>query len=118
MHTIDCNKAAEILFELFKRHPWLIAPTVMQAKDAVFEHEAIQALLSFNPQTQWNGVSEGAQRVASSLLLDFMAKLMARTPAWRSRSFQIDPTQSDDDQALSLIVGEISQSHPQLANKQ
>lgn len=118
MNTIDCNRAAEIIFDFFKRHQWLIAPPVMRTEDAACEQEAVQALLAFSPAKQWQGVSEGAQRVASSLLLDFLAKLMMNSPAWQRQSFEINPAQSEDEQAMGIVVGEILRNHPHLAKWQ
>lgn len=115
MQTISSKEAAELIFNLFQRHQWLLAAGQMQADDAQYETEALRALLTLNEQTRWQNISQAAQRVACYLLLDFLTKTtFPNHPYWQNRTFEIDPSQSEDRQAFALIAAEILRNHPHL----
>lgn len=113
--TVSADQAAGLVFELFKAKPWINQGGVMQPEDACAEEEAVHFLLTLDTASNWGAISEAARRVANSLLLDFLARLMHPEspnaddvwrvtfglPAWR--------------QASEVIAAEIRRSHTHIA---
>lgn len=114
MKTINADQAAELLLELFKAKPWLNKPGTMESDDFHKETEAILFLQRFTAKQvdSYSGINESAQRVVTSLLHDFMYKLMHPEHPLSKKTWAIDDSQSMPDQALQVIAAEIAQSHP------
>lgn len=117
MKEIDAEKAFELMYELYKAHPWLNKPGTMRPEDAPAEAEAVAFLLAGDFSRKWKGCSPAARRVAASLLLDFMAKL--RTPGHpiSSSSWTVPANLPPWRQALAVIGHEIRAAHPRLAER-
>jgi len=115
--TINAETAFALVYALYKEHPWLNEPGVMHPADAPAELEAVAFLLAGDLTKGWGDTSPAGQRVASSLLLDFAAKL--RTPGHPiTRSlWQVDETTPEWRQALSVLAVEIRKAHPQLRSR-
>ena len=112
---ISAEQAVKLVYNLFMNNHWLLEPGMMMEADGGYEEEALQALLSLNGDTRWQNVSLPAARVASSLLAEFLALLTApKNVAWASRRFSIDPSQTEEQQAFSIIAAEILRNHPRL----
>lgn len=117
MKQVDSEKAFELMYELFKEHPWLNEPGIMSPDDAPYESEAVAFLLAADMSNRWQGCSQSAQRVALSLLIDFTGKLV--TPGHPlSEAFWSVPVDAPAwKQALAVVSHEIEQSHPHLGSR-
>ncbi|MBF0802935.1 MULTISPECIES: hypothetical protein [unclassified Neisseria] len=116
---ISAEKAAELVFNLFQNHRWLLEPGTMSKHDMAYENDALQALLSLDEKTRWQNVSEPAARVACTLLTEFFALItFPNSPFWENRLFQVDSDQSETEQAFSIIAAEILRNHPHLKQTQ
>lgn len=111
---INAETAFALIYELFKKHPWLVKQEVMTPSDAVAEQEAVAFLLAGDMSQQWAGCSAAARRVVCSLLLDFMLKLQDSNSSLSHSSWVVQANQSKTDQALSVVAAEIRRAHPQL----
>lgn len=112
---ISAEQAAELVYNLFMNNHWLLEPGMMTEADSAYEEEALQALLALDGNTRWQNVSLPAARVASSLLAEFLALLtVPKNAAWASRRFAINPSQTEEQQAFSIIAAEILRNHPRL----
>lgn len=113
MKTITSNQAAELVYKLFQKHQWLIKSDQLQESDKQFEQEAIEWLLNLNlanPQP----TTPAIKRLVATLLTDFLLKLTMGLMG----NFQIDPEQTLEQQAYSIIYTAISQSHRTATKKQ
>ncbi len=117
MIEIDAEKAFELMYELYKAHPWLNNPGIMRPEDAQAEGEAVAFLMAGDFSKKWGNCRPAARRVAASLLLDFMRKL--RTPGHpiNMSSWHVSADLSAWRQALAVIALEIERSHPHLASR-
>lgn len=115
MKTINAETAAEAIFELFKAKPWLNKPGTMTQADFHAEAEAVKFLvqLTTQPIDSYGSTSEPAQRVALSLLHDFMAKLMHPQSPLSKKSWIVDDSKPMAEQALQIIGHEIAGNFPQ-----
>lgn len=115
MKTINANTAAETIFELFKENSWLNKPEVMTKEDYHAKDEAIMFLQRFSLQdaNSFEGISEPAQRIASSFLLDFMGKLMHPDHPLNKKTWLVDDSKPLAEQALLIIGHEIADNHLQ-----
>ena len=114
MKEIDAEKAFELMYELYKAHPWLNAPGVMQPEGIPAEAEAVAFLLAGDFSNKWGECSPAACRVASSLLLDFMGKLRTPGHPLNVSSWRVSADLPRWRQALAIIACEIEDSHPHL----
>ena len=115
MKTINAEAAAEAIFELFKAKQWLNKPGIMTQEDATAEAEALMFLhqLVTYGADNYGGTSEPAQRVAATLLNDFMAKLIHPQSPFRKKTWIVDDSKPMAEQALQIIGHEIAGNFPQ-----
>lgn len=117
--TITAEQAAELVYNLFAAQKWLLEPGAMTEADRAYEEEALTALLSLDEATRWQNVSPPAARVASTMLIQFLALLaFPKDKAWAERKFTVDSENSSTQQAFALIAAEILQNHPHLNKTQ
>lgn len=110
---INAEQAAELIFELVKAKPWLNQPGVMLSSDAAAEHEAVGFLLALDSTTTgWGNTSLSGRRVACTMVVDFLGKLMHPDSPYRNRQWHVAAEASRQDQALHVICAEIRGSHP------
>jgi hypothetical protein len=114
LKTIDSEAAFELVYELFKAHPWLNEPGNMRPQDSPAEQEAVAFLAAGDLSNGWGSCSLSARRIASSLLLDFLAKLQIPGSPISNRSWTVDETLPQWRQALAVLAEEIGHSHPHL----
>lgn len=114
MKMINAERAAELIFELLKAKPWLVKPEIMNESDFSAEPEAIIFLQNMveNGANSYGNTSEQAQRIVSSLMHDFMGKLMHPNHPLSKKTWMVDDSKPIPDQALQVIGAEIAQSHP------
>lgn len=119
MKTVDADYAAEAMLALFKNKPWLTKPGTMSDADAISETEAVMFLrcMATEDVTSYGTTSPSAQRVACSLLLDFMAKVMHQEHPLHKKRWSVDQSKPLHLQALQIIAAEIADNHPQLQSK-
>lgn len=117
--TIKAERAAELLYELFKAKQWLVKSTVMLAEDAPAEAEAVMFLqrLTLHDVDGFGNLSAAARRVVCTLLMDFIAKLMMPGHPLNLKSWRVDASLTQPFQALQVIAAEIGDSHPHLTVK-
>jgi hypothetical protein len=84
----------------------------MRGSDASAEAEAIDFLLTLESARNWGKCSLPARRVANSLLLDFVAKLMAPASALSRSSWEVSAQDEPWRKAVYAVVHEIRRSHP------
>lgn len=115
MQTINANTAAELIFKLIKEKSWLNKPEIMTPDDFHAEAEAITFLqkLARDGADSFEGISESAQRVVATLLNDFMAKLMHPESPLQRKSWIVDDSKPEAEQALQIIAAEIGSNHRQ-----
>lgn len=113
--TIGAQRASELVFALFEAKPWLTAPGVMTPEDAGAEAEAIAFLLRMaeSGADEWGATGPAARRVANSLLVDFLAKLMHPESPFQNLSWSVPASEPAWRQALRVIAQEIRRSHGQ-----
>lgn len=114
---IDAEKAFELMYELFREHPWLNKPGVMRPEDVMFEQEAVAFLLTCDLDKNWEGCPLGVQRVVLSLLIDFMAKLRTPEHPISMSSWFVPADEPPCLQALAVIAQEIERSHPKIRSR-
>lgn len=113
--TVDAAKAAELVFELFKQHRWLTDAGKLQAGDAAAEQEAVAFLMTIESATGWGQCSDAARRVASTLALDFMARLMHPGSPQSGTTWTVRSGEPAWRQAADVLAQEIQKAHPLLA---
>lgn len=113
--TIGSENVTGCFLALFKAKPWLKDPEVMAPNDAPAEAEAIGFLLRLarHDVSNWGSTSPAGRRVATSLLLDFMAKLMHPESPLHHFSWQVPAGEPEWKQALHVLAYEIQKSHGQ-----
>lgn len=115
--TVDAHRAFALFYELFKAKPWLNQPGTMRPEDAAAEAEAIAFLLTVKSVNDWGECSPAAQRIACSLILDFMGRLQDPKSSFSRAKWQVMRDAPEWSQALDVIAHEIQLSHPQLEVK-
>lgn len=111
--TVGADHVAGCFYELFKAKPWLISAKTMTPDDAPAESEAVAFLLQLARYDAkcWGQTSPAGQRVAVSLLLDFMAKLMHPDSPLHGLSWTIPAGRPAWQQALHVLEHEIQKAH-------
>lgn len=116
--TVTANQAAPLLLELFKAKPWLNQPGTMLPEDAGAEEEAVHFLLTLETAGGWGLISAAARRVANTLLLDFLARLMHPESPSAGNVWQVTSGFPAWRQAAEVVGAEIRRSHAHTAMPQ
>lgn len=116
---VDAVAAAHLFHALRKAKPWLADPGVMSKDDADAETEALIFLLNLSrmPQDDWGATCPAARRVANSLLIDFMLRLIHPSQPFDGVTWQVPVNVPEWQQALAVMEQEILKSHPYLAQR-
>ena len=111
--TVGAEHVAGCFYELFKAKPWLTSAKTMTPDDAPAEPEAVAFLLRLARYdvNGWGQTSPAGQRVAVTLLVDFMAKLMHHDSPLRGSSWTIPAGKPEWQQALHVLEDEIQKAH-------
>lgn len=117
METILPDKAAELLFELFREKAWLMSVTPVRHDSADIELEAVCFLLALNDKSKddWDGVSEAVKETVSLLLTDFLYKLMLPNSPFSHQKWEVRRSGSPLEIILEIVACEIRRSHPHLS---
>lgn len=113
--TVTADQAAALVFDLLKTKPWLNAPGTMQPEDAAAEEEAVHFLLTLQTANDWGTISEAARRVACTLLLDLLARLMHPESPNAGGAWQVTSSLPAWRQAVEVVAAEIRRSHAHIA---
>lgn len=113
--VVSAAQAAPLVFDLFKQKPWLNPKEVMSPDDAPAEDEAIHFLLTLETADSWGSISPAAKRVAGSLLLDFLARLMHPGSPNASDTWEVPADWPAWRQATAVVASEIRRSFPHVA---
>lgn len=115
MKVVNAELAAELIFELLKENPWLNTPGLVTSGDFHAKDEAISFLQQMATQNAngFGNTSPSAQRIVSGFLLDFMGKLMQPEHPLNNKTWLVDGSRPEPDQALQIIAAEIAESQVQ-----
>ena len=115
--TVDCQQAAECMFELFKEKQWLISEKPVAHTESEIEQAAVSFLLALaeHKTDNWNDTHQSVRETVTLLLTDFMAKLMSPNSPFTQYSWQVNPTYSMAQKALEIVAHEIRQNYHPLA---
>lgn len=113
METIDADRAAELIFELFKENPWLVRTGELIESDFKFEEEAIDFLhkMTFSGADSFGNTSMPARRIVTGLLTELLASLMHPESSLRKDRWDVDDSKPLHEQALTIISVEIVESY-------
>ena len=113
METIDADRAANLIFDLFIEKPWLNQPGELIESDFQSLDEAIDFLhsMTFSDVDSFGDISIPARRIVTGLLQELMASLIHPESSLRKGSWDVDESKRPYEQALMIISVEIVDSH-------
>lgn len=112
MKEINAEQAYELMFELFKIHPWLLEPGMIRPNDLHAEKEACDFILRGDFSDEWQDCSMPAQRVVAAVLADFLTSLRTKGHSINASSWQVPEGVAPWEQALAVVQQEIVRTHP------
>ncbi|MXS82238.1 hypothetical protein [Nitrosomonas oligotropha] len=113
METIDADRAAELIFELLKKNPWLVRTGELIESDFNFEEEAVDFLhkMIFFGADSFGNTSIPARRIVTGLLTELLASLMHPESSLRENRWDVDDSKPSHEQALTIIFVETVESY-------